>query len=142
VKWQWQGDDKEWVDYVQRVADKLEDARESKEKVRVDSQRYVDLKAMLQVTSISQHVDSPRLYIHRTDCASQKCRYDQSGRKRPVRRVEEDDGSDDEVEQIFEGNIFFLLGDSFSCSRAKLVNTIGKTSFGYVTIEGLSDTFF
>eukprot|EP01102_Stenamoeba_stenopodia_P011757 TRINITY_DN362_c3_g6_i2.p1 TRINITY_DN362_c3_g6~~TRINITY_DN362_c3_g6_i2.p1 ORF type:complete len:356 (+),score=99.20 TRINITY_DN362_c3_g6_i2:2078-3145(+) len=102
VKWQWQGDDKEWVDYVQRVADKLEEARESKTKVRVDSQRFVDLKALLQ------------------------CRYDQSGRKRPVRRVEEGDSDDEEAEKIFEGSIFFLLGDTFSCSREKLVSAIDE----------------
>ena len=127
VKWQWQGDDKEWVDYAQRVCDKLEEARESKSKVRVDSQRFVDLKTMLQVRSLLSYIEHSTNVFAPTHLQNQKCRYDQSGRKRAVRRVEEDsDAEDNEAEKIFEGNIFFLLGDTFSCSREKLISAIGK----------------
>lgn len=99
VSWLWLGDDKTtWNEYNSRISEKIEEAHKAgKTKVRVDTQRFVDLQDMVQR------------------------RYDLSGKDRPVKRVVSSSAATSG--NLFEGLIFFLLG-SFSTPKEKLSASI------------------
>src|SRR5690606_24893852 len=72
--WKWKVGDSHWKDYDKKVNEKLEEAfRKKKEKIKIDDDRYVDLKKMRQV-----RYDNEKNYreVKRVEAASTKRKSD------------------------------------------------------------------
>jgi len=113
VRWEWKGDDNQWITFSQQQMEILEKSFKNKERrAKIDDQRFVDLKLFLQV------------------------RYDDKSKQREVQRVkapniivEDSDATDEsdheaeilpklvnvqkkpaQIPDLFEESLFYILG--------------------------------